>query len=1153
MTNRNQYQGMVLLVVLGVLALMSVLAITFVQMTRLERGIARNYVDRTRAVLAAESGVEYAFAKINNFQGGALTNAEYEDMKYDPDPDNSDMAFARKASFQDAGFAKAGSGVTGSTYQDRGDYFILRVEDESGKLNLNDTDGSWNMDDDADPDPDTDDDKLDAPHRLRMLVQTLGETLFPNDPGKGALISLALFNARSQLPGSRFTDMRQLSGILVDPPAAQTPVLTKAEFQTFAEHVTLWSWQDPDVIRPTYTVELSLPDGESIPGPGDQYGVTDGGGAGGFTYQDVEDGYDSIHMYLTRDLQTKYFELEPRCPVNINTASKDLITANLTPLAGWYLQEGPASTFPTAPKFSYWELTLNTAYWYITEQKTNHLGFCYNKNLIFGKMKLVNMDADIASELADNLYNRIHVDDPATTEPDDPKPFATWQEFYQFIDRFIDDPIHPGDDPITGFSKYQADLIKANCNPNTRLNDYNLDAHIYQHIDKSQLTQYTTEFCFEPSGTFQISSLGIIKNSNNEIAADYQIYCVAELFEILRISSQAQFMEGYETEDDLINYFDESVSMTTAGAGNAAAPNGYTLQSYPEPVINLDSKPFTNPDTDRNYLDDSIYDGYLSLATWQNSRHDQVTDTYLINFNTSLEPDSDPYVAQMDSGADVYYFPYRYDFGFYFDCKVIPTARWGPPPTADAFNTNLPTVNRLTHSKDQQFLPGVLYPDGAYSGRHRCLGFNALEIGDEDNHMGMIGSLNFWIKPNFDVGLSNRPRLFFSMGQSEPILGKMANGQKLGMWYYPQGNVTNEAAISRHFYDLGNMPPRTLIFGWNGGWPPTNPGWGYHYNGVSRGTSTITHQWHDSGQAGHGLNPLYNVDAHQWSHLAISWNLYGIAGMGITSLSDFAVNGEVVTDALSGNHHADWNIPWPYITIFSFHYDLRDLTWSREGLAMRSKGCKEIAYLGGDPGGTHDYSSDSTYDDVFAHRIKLSATDNASFYSWGRYYHCADTTRNGEIARYTSPEVNLQRLFKLTPDKQIALRSISWTLYWPKTNRDADNADFYIDTQGVDVNAQYPDDPVIPDGWDPILVDVAVNDYWFYDNDKSQMPTYAGGSRPKYADGSLMRINLGRGDQFSFRVYFHMGDNTALYNAPVLDDITFTFAYISPKILSWNV
>ncbi|MFC1587734.1 hypothetical protein ACFL54_05435 [Planctomycetota bacterium] len=345
--------GIVLIVVVGVLALLSVLAITFVIMTRLELSISQNYVDQTRANLTAESGIEYAIARIMEFRGGVLTPNEQNYLEYKPTPGNNRLENAVKASFQvaDQSFPVSGFISTG-TYKPGGDYFILKVEDESGKLNLNDSDAQWNRDDDPDPDdPETDPDILNAPYRLRMIVQNLGEALF--NPAKGASIAIALFQARAQLPGRRFNCMKEVHDALVNPPSPALPVLTEVEYDIFAKHVTLNSWQDPNVIRPTYSVALTLPEDEPMPGPGDEYGISDGGGSAGFTYQDVEDGIDSIHIYLTRDLQTKYFELEPRCPVNINTASLELLQAILTPLAAWYLEEGPPLH---RPRLELWKL-----------------------------------------------------------------------------------------------------------------------------------------------------------------------------------------------------------------------------------------------------------------------------------------------------------------------------------------------------------------------------------------------------------------------------------------------------------------------------------------------------------------------------------------------------------------------------------------------------------------------------------------------------------------------------------------------------------------------------------------------------------------------------------------------------------------------------
>ena len=64
--------------------------------------ISRNYVDHSKAMLAAESGIEFAIASIYEFQGGALSAEELADMTYNPkpvyDPDVP-LKLAQKPSF----------------------------------------------------------------------------------------------------------------------------------------------------------------------------------------------------------------------------------------------------------------------------------------------------------------------------------------------------------------------------------------------------------------------------------------------------------------------------------------------------------------------------------------------------------------------------------------------------------------------------------------------------------------------------------------------------------------------------------------------------------------------------------------------------------------------------------------------------------------------------------------------------------------------------------------------------------------------------------------------------------------------------------------------------------------------------------------------
>ena len=89
---RSFKNGIVLLFVLGVLALMSVLAVTFVSVTRLERAISRNYVDHVRARLAAESGIEKTIAVLDDIIGTPDYN-QLDWMRFGLDEDQAVTLF----------------------------------------------------------------------------------------------------------------------------------------------------------------------------------------------------------------------------------------------------------------------------------------------------------------------------------------------------------------------------------------------------------------------------------------------------------------------------------------------------------------------------------------------------------------------------------------------------------------------------------------------------------------------------------------------------------------------------------------------------------------------------------------------------------------------------------------------------------------------------------------------------------------------------------------------------------------------------------------------------------------------------------------------------------------------------------------------------
>lgn len=677
-------KGVVLLIVLGVLALMSVIAISFVKMSNLEKVISRNYVDRTRALLAAESGVEYALSRIENFSGGAMRADEVADMYYVPG-DEPGLQNAVRASFQTPGSTQARSGTVADSYAVGSDYFILHLNDESAKINLNDTDGLWNIDDDpVYDDPFSDPDLLDAPHRLAEMVAELGRALF-DGPGSppivGTQISVALFTARQTLPGGRFSSMAQVRQVLVDDAS-----LEEEQADEFLEHVALDTWQDTNVLRPTFQLNISTASWAPIP---DQPFNPDASS-------------EYFNIYLYSDFQTQYFESEARSPVNVNTASKEVLEAIIAPLQGWYLYEGAPCGMMDSSYLGPWVRSFRAAghFWKDWERGKGLACACdYSWNGVdanhpsadsrlwnqtrHGEARLtrsfrdaadgVDLDGDgaddsIAAVIATLLRDRAQgkdlnldgdFEDGGEAMPD---PFLTWDQFTRFIYQLVDPvaeivpgefnsaveegnrtpyrigdgtegTVYPGfdcDSTISGFDRYMADALLANVNPNALLNDHNPDMSLFRHVDKAQLTSYTTELCFEPTGQFQIHSMGVVSGAAGEILATSEVRTRLNALYKIRISTQDQFMKSYDPgdHDSLYTLFAETgtANYPTAGCdmahgtGNLVGGGkwGPSVTSYPEPVRNVGSLSIgSHPDADQKNVWFSRFDGRLALSTQQ--------------------------------------------------------------------------------------------------------------------------------------------------------------------------------------------------------------------------------------------------------------------------------------------------------------------------------------------------------------------------------------------------------------------------------------------------------------------------------------------------------------------------------------------------------
>ncbi|MFA6356057.1 MAG: hypothetical protein WCY23_02995 [Candidatus Omnitrophota bacterium] len=248
------------------------------------------------------------------------------------------------------------------------------------------------------------------------------------------------------------------------------------------------------------------------------------------------------------------FPAEPRAPVNVNTASKPVLKAVLTGIEAKH----------ACPR-------------------------CGGDGTIFASSGCPDCgstgDLKITAAEADGLADYIIAN----------RPYSTWPQFYNSIKS------------CGSIGNKDADLVMANANPNAGFAPGARDhgwalgtGQIGKYIDPADagrgLTTYTTEFCFNSGGYYEITSIGTANNPAGAAAATKRLKYAVKIFDIWRQTTQSEFETG-------------------------AISN---LQSYPEPIS--------------AGIAPAVFDGQLKLA----SKEETSTANTLLraSFNNDLDPDS---------------------------------------------------------------------------------------------------------------------------------------------------------------------------------------------------------------------------------------------------------------------------------------------------------------------------------------------------------------------------------------------------------------------------------------------------------------------------------------------------------------------------------
>lgn len=631
-------RGAVLIVVLAVLAVLSLLGTSFVVLQSLERSVSRNYVDEVRAKMAARSGVSAAVSSLEvspfsptlkywgndynengqvdpgeSVDGAAsletvgLEWATHPSMAVRPDGQAGARPSQIAVKGADGKVRKIGySGAhTGTSYPDGMDIYQVRISDLSGRIYVNDgvTLHGGNQ--------------SSVSQNLRRILNVLGR----------------LPTVRVQGLGDRLLDKRPTTGFgSVEDLSA---ILNPQELRRVEPFITMHAWVDKNVVNPVplssavaheYPVRYWRGE-EALYRQGRGRTATGGLVSGALRWFDGAD-TNSEHcaIFALDELAPQYIEVSHRAPVNVNAASREVLTTLIADVKGFFVSErrsfAPYAPSPTVAVQDGVSIPQQYYSWWTVRHSydsngtdADAYGYLYTTQSLAAPSEggettvAAGPSAGSAQLVADHIIACREKRDLGAIQYSKAEyrgPFRTWAQFNRFIDglvenRVIEDqravfmdyvPSMGAWDQLRAapsaagkrFASYAlGDALKANFNPNMHLNESNPEANLYLRVDKTDLIVNSTEFTFQPTGFYQVESLGRILRrvgsggtsdaSMHRIIAEKRILAEVRAFEMYRETSQRHFYRGK---------FDEKAGMTPTNSGYAMelgpeADNGLNL------------------------------------------------------------------------------------------------------------------------------------------------------------------------------------------------------------------------------------------------------------------------------------------------------------------------------------------------------------------------------------------------------------------------------------------------------------------------------------------------------------------------------------------------------------------------------------------------
>ncbi len=496
-------RGSMLIVAMGILALMSIMAVTFARLMKLEGDASANYIDMIRAKLLAESGQSHVVVCLSDTASGNHYDSIDDPWVYKDK--NGDLAAGTPIEEADN---PSYEGKFGGPYAPDGSIYKTKVIDCASQINLNGRQGT-------------------LPEMLENLAAAIAEKKAVDNPLTnleygGSAKAEAICEFRDSLANQKFSSKMQLLELFQESERKKDTLdadkVGLEKFNIFKDYVTANSWINERAAGGNYN---NVPEATSVPG-----------------------------QCLP----------EPRAPVNINTATEEVLIACLQGIGGRGRYVG--TTLAVREPIGAGDTNLPTGQ--VEETSINEaIEFVYIDPITKRQAEA------IAKAIIDRRSGR---------------EFESHTDFEYFID--TDDNVSSNLPVYTGnitdnrnethfrdwYKQAARDMLKANFNPNARINHYNPNVSIRLIVDKNGLCRCdppnqtllkkradTTEFCFSSMGYFEITSLGRVLDTKGGVVAEAKVRSVVKLFETIVHTSQSDFELAEEKDKDEITSFPDNV------------------------------------------------------------------------------------------------------------------------------------------------------------------------------------------------------------------------------------------------------------------------------------------------------------------------------------------------------------------------------------------------------------------------------------------------------------------------------------------------------------------------------------------------------------------------------------------------------------------